>query len=147
MSDWCDFTDLKISLRAMADVVRLNILHQLAGRGEITVTDLVSALAISQPLVSWHLRILRRAALVRTRRQGREVWCSLDRARFVACQRTLSDVVAAGTGEAAGGVGSSHGPSQAPIVRNAAARPVQSRSGSSESAAGRSRAPAAPVEP
>jgi DNA-binding transcriptional ArsR family regulator len=29
--------------------------------------------------MSWHLRILRRAEVIRTRREGREVFCRLDR--------------------------------------------------------------------
>jgi len=33
----------------------------------------------SQPRVSWHLRILRHAQVIRTRRDGREVFCRLDR--------------------------------------------------------------------
>jgi ArsR family transcriptional regulator len=144
MSDWCDFTDLKLSLRAMADVVRLNILHQLAGQGEITVTDLVSALAISQPLVSWHLRILRRAGLVSTRRQGREVLCSLDMARFVACQRALTDVVAAGTPRAPD---APHAPPPLPNARTAVGTLGPSRPNAPEGTAHRSRTPAGSAEP
>lgn len=144
MSNWCDFTDLKISLRAMADVVRLNILHQLAGQGEITVTDLVSALAISQPLVSWHLRILRRAGLVSTRRQGREVLCSLDMARFVAYQRALTDVVAASTPHAPD---APHAPPPTRTARNAVGTPAPSRPNASEGTASRSRTPAGSAEP
>jgi DNA-binding transcriptional ArsR family regulator len=34
---------------------------------------------LSQPLVSWHLRRLRAAGLVHTRRNGRETICSLGR--------------------------------------------------------------------
>jgi ArsR family transcriptional regulator, arsenate/arsenite/antimonite-responsive transcriptional repressor len=92
VSGWRDFTELKLTLRRLSSTTSLNILHQLAGQGEITVTDLVSALAISQPLVSWHLRNLRRVGLVRTRRHGREVYCSLDAAQFAALVRTLSEV-------------------------------------------------------
>ena len=94
MSGWVNFLDLKYALKAMADSARLNILHQLAGERETNVTELVEALEMSQPLVSWHLRSLRRAGLVLTRRRGREVYCSLDMARFAACQRALSDLVA-----------------------------------------------------
>jgi DNA-binding transcriptional ArsR family regulator len=34
---------------------------------------------VSQPRMSWHLRILRKAEIIRTRRDGREVFCRLDR--------------------------------------------------------------------
>lgn len=94
MSGWVNYLDLKYALKAMADSARLNILHQLAGERETNVTELVEALEMSQPLVSWHLRSLRRAGLVLTRRRGREVYCSLDIARFAACQRALSELVA-----------------------------------------------------
>lgn len=101
MSDWCDFTELKITLRAMSNNTSLNVLHQLAGKREVTVTELVCALAISQPLVSWHLRNLRRVGLVRTRRRGREVYCSLDTDQFATWQRALAELVfAADAGEA-----------------------------------------------
>jgi DNA-binding transcriptional ArsR family regulator len=94
MSDWHDFTELKQMLAALSDRVRLNIIRQLALRGEITVTDLVAALDVSQPLVSWHLSILRRHGFVRTRRHGRVVHCSLDTARFAVCLRALGEVAA-----------------------------------------------------
>lgn len=94
MSGWVNYLDLKYMLKAMADSARLNILHHLAGGRETNVTELVETLEMSQPLVSWHLRSLRRAGLVLTRRRGREVYCSLDMARFAACQRALSDLIA-----------------------------------------------------
>lgn len=144
MSEWCDFTDLKISLRAMADIVRLNMLHQLAGQGEITVTELVSALAISQPLVSWHLRILRRAGLVSTRRQGREVLCSLDMARFVACQQALTDVVTTSPPHTPDALHTAPPPR---MLRAAVEERVHSQPSAPEGTASRSRTPARSAEP
>ncbi len=93
MSEWLEVTDLKLMLRALADEARLNIVHHLAGLGEVNVTDICRALDISQPLVSWHLTMLRRAGLVRRRRLGRQVYCSLDRARFQRCQEWLASLV------------------------------------------------------
>lgn len=89
---WRDYTDLKRTLKALGDVVRLNIVHTLAAGDEITVTDLAQTLLISQPLVSWHLTILRHAGLVTTRRAGRLVYCSLDMARCRQTVALLSDV-------------------------------------------------------
>jgi ArsR family transcriptional regulator, arsenate/arsenite/antimonite-responsive transcriptional repressor len=94
LSGRSDFVELKITLRAMSTNTSLSILHALALQGELTVTDLVSTLGFSQPLISWHLRNLRRVGLVCTRRQGRIVYCSLDRTRFAACQQMLSDLIA-----------------------------------------------------
>jgi ArsR family transcriptional regulator len=64
--------------KAMADPTRLRILQRLTV-GDCTVTDLMRHVDLSQPLVSWHLRRLRIAGLVETRRSGREVVCSLAR--------------------------------------------------------------------
>jgi len=64
--------------KALADPTRLRILQRLAA-GEGTVSELMHHVDLSQPLVSWHLRRLRTAGLVDTRRSGREVICRLSR--------------------------------------------------------------------
>ncbi len=63
---------------ALKDPVRLRILLALAQAGEMTVTELVQAVHLAQPLVSWHLARLRAAALVRVARDGRMAHYSLD---------------------------------------------------------------------
>lgn len=55
----------------LKDPLRLRMLIALAQVGEMTVTELVRAVRVSQPLVSWHLRRLRAAGLVNVRREGR----------------------------------------------------------------------------
>ena len=46
------------------------------------VTELSSRVGLSQPLISWHLRILRVAGIIDTERQGRTVICRLRLAAF-----------------------------------------------------------------
>ena len=70
--------DLARSFYALKDVVRLEMLSVLAQR-ECTVNELAETLDKSQPLMSWHLRRLKAAGIVKIRRSGREVYCSLDR--------------------------------------------------------------------
>jgi ArsR family transcriptional regulator len=70
--------DLAHTFYALKDVVRLEMLSVLAER-ECTVNELAEALDKSQPLMSWHLRRLKAAGIVKIRRSGREVYCSLDR--------------------------------------------------------------------
>ncbi|HEX9269380.1 MAG TPA: metalloregulator ArsR/SmtB family transcription factor [Candidatus Limnocylindria bacterium] len=74
--------DLRAYYRALGDETRLRIIQLLATDGEHTVSELARRLRLSQPLLSWHLRRLRRAGVVRTARIGREVRCSFDRQRF-----------------------------------------------------------------
>ncbi len=63
---------------AFANPTRLRILERLGKVGEESVNDLAAYLRMSQPRISWHLRMLRVGGVVRTRRDGRQVYCSLD---------------------------------------------------------------------
>ncbi|HZP96581.1 MAG TPA: metalloregulator ArsR/SmtB family transcription factor [Candidatus Limnocylindria bacterium] len=78
--------ELKAFHRALGDVTRLRAVQILATEGELSVSELVARLRISQPLMSWHLRRLTRAGIVRTERFGREVRCTFDRERFAEMQ-------------------------------------------------------------
>ncbi|MDX6768810.1 MAG: metalloregulator ArsR/SmtB family transcription factor [Elusimicrobiota bacterium] len=55
--------------RAFADETRLRILHLLT-KGELCVCDLTEVLAVPQSKVSRHLGYLKRAGLVKDRRDG-----------------------------------------------------------------------------
>jgi len=63
---------------ALANPTRLRILERLGAVGEENVNDLAAHLHMSQPRISWHLRMLKVGGVVRTRRDGRQVYCSLD---------------------------------------------------------------------
>jgi DNA-binding transcriptional ArsR family regulator len=58
--------------RTLADPTRRAIFERLCRDGEQTVGALTARAKISQPAVSKHLGVLKRAGLVRGRRQGRE---------------------------------------------------------------------------
>ncbi len=84
--------ELREYYKAMSDAARLRILEQVARR-ELTVTELARGLRISQPLVSWHLRRLVRTGLIKMRREGREVFCSLDRNRLQQYERAFNALI------------------------------------------------------
>jgi ArsR family transcriptional regulator len=86
--------ELRAVLRAMADVARIRMVRHLASGDEVTVSALTRALRISQPLASWHLRTLRKAGLITTRRVGREVHCTLNRCRLEECIKAIGDLAA-----------------------------------------------------
>ena len=65
------------ALRALSDSTRIKLLLVLAARGECNVTRLCEAIRAHQPSVSHHLSLLRRARMVRTRRDGRAIYYSL----------------------------------------------------------------------
>jgi DNA-binding transcriptional ArsR family regulator len=58
--------------KALADPTRRAIFERLTRDGEQTVHALTERAGVSQPMVSKHLSALKRARLVRHRRQGRE---------------------------------------------------------------------------
>jgi DNA-binding transcriptional ArsR family regulator len=58
--------------RALADPTRRAIFERLSRDGEQTVHALTDRSGVSQPAVSKHLTVLKRAKLVRHRREGRE---------------------------------------------------------------------------
>ena len=78
--------------RTLSDTTRLRIVEQLARR-ELTVTEIARGLRMSQPLVSWHLHRLKRTGLVKMQRAGREVHCSLNRARVLEYERTSDSLI------------------------------------------------------
>src|ERR671919_505945 len=58
-------------LRTLADPTRRAIFERLCREGEQTVVVLTRRAGVSQPAVSKHLGVLRRAGLVHPRREGR----------------------------------------------------------------------------
>lgn len=71
--------DLSVHFEGLANPTRLAVVELLAQVDEIRVSELAATCQVSQPRMSWHLRILRKARVIRTRTAGREVFCSLDR--------------------------------------------------------------------
>jgi ArsR family transcriptional regulator len=77
-----DLRRLRTYYRALGDETRLRVVGLLAEVGPMPVTELSSRVGVSQPLISWHLRILRLAGVVDTTRQGRTTICRLRLAAF-----------------------------------------------------------------
>ena len=72
------------SFKAFGDPSRLRILSLLA-RGELTVNEIVAEIGLSQSTVSRHLAILREADAVVDRRDGQQVFYSLNRKSVQDC--------------------------------------------------------------
>jgi ArsR family transcriptional regulator len=73
-----DQTDAAVeALRFLSDGNRLRIL-QILSRRESCVCELIEQIGLTQPLVSYHLRRLREAGLVRTRRKAQWVYYSIE---------------------------------------------------------------------
>ncbi len=79
--------------RALADRTRLRLLNLMSTR-EICVCYFVEVLRMHQPKVSRHLAYLRRAGLVRARRQGKWMHYRLTAPTDPQAARVLKDVIA-----------------------------------------------------
>ena len=65
-------------LQAVADPVRLSIVRQLGACNDaVCACDFTECCTVSQPTVSHHLKVLRDAGVVTTRRQGTYIYYRL----------------------------------------------------------------------
>ena len=71
-----DIYDLADFFKVFGDSSRLKVLWALR-RGEMCVTHLAEQLGMSAPAVSHQLKILRQSHLVRTRREGKNIYYTL----------------------------------------------------------------------
>lgn len=65
-------------LKALGHPVRLGIAFRLAAEPETCACDFTDVFGVSQPTISQHLKVLREAGLVATRRRGTQICYSLD---------------------------------------------------------------------
>ncbi|HCO49422.1 MAG TPA: transcriptional regulator [Spirochaetaceae bacterium] len=72
-----DVAGLSELFKAMADESRVRILYLLSQQ-ELCVCDLAFLLDTNLPAISHHLRLLRSLNLVRSRREGKQVFYSLS---------------------------------------------------------------------
>lgn len=71
------YVDLAETFRALADTSRVKIVYSLL-RQELCTCDLAVLTGISESAVSQHLRVLRQLRLVKSRRNGKMVFHTLD---------------------------------------------------------------------
>ena len=65
--------------KALGDPHRLEILYLLLRCGEMCVCECMLALGLSQSNLSFHLKTLRQAGIVKARKSGKWMYYSLDR--------------------------------------------------------------------
>jgi ArsR family transcriptional regulator, lead/cadmium/zinc/bismuth-responsive transcriptional repressor len=65
------------TFKVLGDTTRVRILDELS-RSELCVFDIAGRVGLSESAVSHQLRLLRNARIVRTRRNGRQIFYTLD---------------------------------------------------------------------
>lgn len=79
---------IAVPLRALAEPTRLRIVSLLSNGGEVCVCDLTEPLALSQPTVSHHMKVLAEAGLVTREQRGKWAYYRLE-------EDALADVASA----------------------------------------------------
>jgi ArsR family transcriptional regulator, virulence genes transcriptional regulator len=78
-------------LRALAHPLRLQIIRVIHDKeGSANVGEIFAALEIEQSIASQHLRVLRQAALVTTRRDRKFIYYSLDYDRIARTVKAIT---------------------------------------------------------
>jgi ArsR family transcriptional regulator len=89
-------TDPVTFAKAIADDTRQQVMNLLCCEW-LCVSDIVDRMGgVSQPTISHHLAVLREAGLVHTRRDGKQVFYSLDQDAVAVCCGTLMQRFAPG---------------------------------------------------
>lgn len=73
-----EFKKAALTLRALNHKVRQQILSLIHERGEITVSEIYAKLRLEQSLTSSYLAVLRKANIVKTRREGQSIHYSVN---------------------------------------------------------------------
>ncbi len=80
-------------LRALAEPIRLQVVLALQ-QGERCVCELTSDLDLAQSKLSFHLRVLKQAGLIRARQEGRWIYYRLEPAALLPLRDWLEQLAA-----------------------------------------------------
>jgi ArsR family transcriptional regulator, arsenate/arsenite/antimonite-responsive transcriptional repressor len=78
--------------RALGHPIRLGIMQLLVVDPETCACDFTEVFGVAQPTISQHLKVLREAGLVRTRRRGTQICYSVDAAGIGAAAAALAAI-------------------------------------------------------
>lgn len=76
-------------LRAVSHHLRLQIIKMINEKKEVNVNVIYKTLKIEQSITSQYLKILRSVDVVRTRRDGKKIYYSLNYKKLTAMQRGI----------------------------------------------------------
>lgn len=80
-------------LRAVNHKLRQQILQQINEHGKMTVTELYVNLRLDQSVASQHLAILRKAGFVKTVREGKFIYYSVNTSRMEELNKFIGELL------------------------------------------------------
>ena len=78
--------------KALSDPTRLRILHAISRVSELCECNIVPAFGLSQPTISYHIKVLREAGLIRSERRGQWVYHTVNQKAVLGAVRDLTDI-------------------------------------------------------
>ena len=75
------YQNISVALKAISDPKRLRIVDMLSC-GEMCACNILTAFNITQPTLSHDMKVLSNAGVVNTRREGQNIFYSLNQARL-----------------------------------------------------------------
>ncbi|MGL5874496.1 MAG: ArsR/SmtB family transcription factor [Xenococcaceae cyanobacterium] len=85
-----DSTAALACFHALSEPLRLSIVKLLLSQ-ELCVCDICDRLNVSQSKLSFHLKTLKEAGLIRSRQEGRWIYYSLNVAQFAILEQYLAE--------------------------------------------------------
>ena len=83
-------TKVVTCFRALSDPLRIQVIQLLRSQ-ELCVCELCEILGTSQSKLSFHLKTLKEANLVKTRQEGRWIYYRLNLSEFIAIEEYIAD--------------------------------------------------------
>jgi ArsR family transcriptional regulator, arsenate/arsenite/antimonite-responsive transcriptional repressor len=80
-------------MRAFSDQTRQKIIRQCFTEKEVCVTDIAKQFTLSRPTISHHLNLMRRAGLLNSRKEGKEVYYSVNKKYIISLLETFIDTL------------------------------------------------------
>lgn len=85
------YSNIAMILKSIADPKRLQIVDMLSC-GELCACEILQAFQITQPTLSYNMKLLVDAGVVNERREGKNIYYSLNQPVLQRLQRTLAHV-------------------------------------------------------
>lgn len=83
-------TEIVLAFKALADPLRLQVIDLLREQ-ELCVCDLCDRIQVAQSKLSFHLKTLKEAKLIKARQQGRWVYYRLNLPQLVELEQYLAE--------------------------------------------------------
>lgn len=91
--DTLDIKKSAIILRAVNHKLRQVMLKFIGEKGQVTVTEIFEHLLLEQAVASQQLAILRKTGFVKTKREGKFIYYSVNRQRLLDLNKFVSDLL------------------------------------------------------